>query len=121
MHEASLVANLLRQVEELVRSRGGTRAAAICVEAGPLSGIEPLLFREAFGRLRVGTIADGAELTIEAVELQLRCRACRAEYATERLRFQCPACDSGDVDVTGGDGVALKSITIVVNEEATAT
>ena len=61
MHEASLVASLLRQVDELAAQNGGGRVDQVRIEVGPLAGVEPLLMREAFERLRVGTSATEAE------------------------------------------------------------
>jgi len=112
MHEASLVAALLRQVAELVAQNGGGRVGEVRVAIGPLAGVEPPLFDEAFRRLRAGSAADSAALAVDLVPLSARCRDCRAEYRSPELTFTCPECGGGDVDVTGGDAVILESITI---------
>ncbi len=112
MHESSLVASLLRQLNELVVENGGGRVESIRVEVGPLSGVEPLLLNEAFRRLRVDTAANDAELVIDAVGLTCRCRNCRTEYMTAELRFVCPTCGGDDVKVTSGDSVVLHSFTL---------
>lgn len=112
MHEASLVAALLRQVDELASQHGGDRVTAVRVEIGPLAGVEPLLFDEAFRRLRIGTVAADAELIVDAVGLSCRCRDCSAEYATDELSFTCPSCGGRRVDVTSGDAVVLHSVSL---------
>jgi len=121
MHEASLIASLLRQVDELAAQNGGGRIDQIRVEVGPLAGVEPLLLREAFCRLRVGTSARDAELVIDVVGLTCRCRECRTEYVTEILRFDCPTCGCVDVDVTAGDCVVLHSLTLTPPAEASVS
>ena len=54
MHEESLVRSLLHQVEDLAQQHHATEVEDIEVEIGPLSGVEPLLVREAFERLKDG-------------------------------------------------------------------
>lgn len=121
MHEASLIASLLRQVDELAVQNGGGRVDQVRIEVGPLAGVEPLLVREAFERLRVGTSATEAELVIDAVGLNCRCRRCRRDYVTDALRFDCPICGCGDVDVLSGDRVVLHSFTLAQSVEASTS
>jgi len=121
MHEASLIASLLRQVDELAAQNGGGRVDQVRIEVGPLAGVEPLLMREAFERLRVGTSSAEAELVIDAVGLTCRCRRCRRDYVTDALRFDCPLCGCGDVDVLSGDRVVLLSSTLAQSVEASTS
>lgn len=121
MHEASLVASLLRQLEELVVQSGGGRIDEVRVEVGPLAGVEPLLLREAFHRLKAGTSATDAEFVIDSVGLTCRCPSCRRDYVTDELRFDCPICGCGEVDVTAGDGVVLHSFTLSQSAETSTS
>jgi hydrogenase nickel incorporation protein HypA/HybF len=118
MHEASLVTSLLRQVEQLAARNGGGRIGEIRVSVGPLAGVEPLLFDEAFQRLRLGSTAKTARLVLDAVPLTARCRDCGGEYRSQELEFACPACNGRNVDVIGGDAVILESFTIEEVSEA---
>lgn len=121
MHEASLVSSLLRQVDDLVVADGGGRVVEIRVEVGPLSGVEPLLLREAFDRLRPSTASKNAELIVEFVGLTYRCRRCGHRHVTDELRFVCPECGGGHVDVLAGDTVTLQSIELEqTTEESTS-
>ena len=67
MHEVSLVRSLLEQVDRVVTSQGGRAAVEVCVEIGPLSGVEPLLVKEAFTQL-----AGDGTLIIDEVPLTAR-------------------------------------------------
>lgn len=118
MHEASLVASLLRQVDELALQHRGGRATQVRVEIGLLAGVEPILFQEAFVRLRAGTSAAEAELLIDTVGLTCWCRDCQLKYVTNELIFVCPTCDGKDVEVTAGDAVVLHSVTLSYFHEA---
>lgn len=114
MHEASLVDNLLRQVDELAASHGTTQVREVRLEIGLLSGVEPLLLRAAFDRLKAHSCAAQADLLIDDIGLKCRCKQCCGEYSTHELQFLCPTCGSVDVTVIGGDGVLLVSATFVV-------
>jgi hydrogenase nickel incorporation protein HypA/HybF len=120
MHEGSLIVSLLRQVEDLARLHGAPSVSEVCLEIGPLAGVEPLLMRAAFDRLRVGTLAESAELAIDLVGLTCRCRSCQLTYASDQLRFVCPACGDQRIDVVAGDSVTLHSCTFLLPAEATA-
>lgn len=117
MHEASLVRSLLQQVEQLLRAHGGAAVQNITVEVGPLSGVEPLLVLEAFQRLAPDSpAAAAATLQIEEVALEAACGDCGSGFQVHSFRFQCPACGSQAVRVTGGDEFRLLSIGIAPSE-----
>jgi hydrogenase nickel incorporation protein HypA/HybF len=119
MHEGSLIASLLRQVAELAADHRTKRVSEIRIEVGPLAGVEPILLREAFDRLRVGTISANAALAIDAVSLTCHCRNCQLNFTEEQVRFICPTCGDRRIDVISGDGVLLVSCTLEQSEEAT--
>ncbi|MDA1013799.1 MAG: hydrogenase maturation nickel metallochaperone HypA [Planctomycetota bacterium] len=107
MHEASLVRSLLRQVSDLLIAHDGQAVETIRVEMGPLSGVDRTLVEIAFQQQGDTTPCRGATLTIEEVPLSAVCRDCGDEFEIERFRFQCPACNSSRVQVTGGDEFRL--------------
>lgn len=120
MHEASLVSALLRQVDALAAEHAPAQVDEVQVEVGPLSGVEPQLFYEAFERLKPGTSAARATLTIDTVSLTCRCGDCLLEYTRETLVFECPACRGKRVSVVRGDGVLLVSIAVTRSAEVLA-
>lgn len=65
MHEASLMKNLMRRVEDLAREHGARRITRIAVKLGALSHFSPDHFREHFEQASRGTVAEGASLEIE--------------------------------------------------------
>jgi hydrogenase nickel incorporation protein HypA/HybF len=114
MHEASLVRSLLKQANQLAVAHGAARINAIRVQIGPLAGVEPLLFNDAFRHLAPATIAAQAVLQIDIVPLKARCANCEQAFTAIELRFDCPACGSQRIEVTAGDGVILESVTLEV-------
>lgn len=113
MHERSLAAALVKQVVAHAIAEGALRVEEVCVQLGPLGGVEPLLLEPAFEQLADGTICAGAGLRIEEVPLVARCLDCEADFVVERFRFRCPACSSDKTQLLQGEAVILKSIGIV--------
>ncbi len=112
MHETSLVRSLLNQVEQLRAEHGGTCVTQVEVEIGPLSGVEPLLVREAFERLVQNTAFRDTDLMIQEVPLRATCVDCQAEFVLDAFRFECPNCQSTPVRVTAGDAFRLLNVTL---------
>ena len=112
MHEASLVRSLLKQVEQLRAEHGGTSVKQIEVEIGPLSGVEPILVREAFEVLIHDTQFSATELLVNEVPLMACCETCHAEFELRSFHFLCPACGARTVRVTHGDEFRLLNVTL---------
>ncbi|HVX12236.1 MAG TPA: hydrogenase maturation nickel metallochaperone HypA [Pirellulales bacterium] len=112
MHEHSLVQALLAQVERLTDAQGPCEVEEVHVRMGPFSGVEPLLVESAFEALVAGTSLGKARLVIEEVPLSARCAVCGHHFEVLRFQFRCPACDTREIEVTGGDGFMLESITL---------
>ncbi len=112
MHEFSLTRSLCAQVAEIVRADGGGTVREIRVRCGPLSGVEPLLMREAFAILRrEGPMAE-AELRIIEEGLSARCDGCGRTFEPENFCFVCPHCGSPKTTAVSGDAVVIESVVV---------
>lgn len=112
MHERSIVESLLRQVSELARARQAERVTAIRLSVGEFAGVEPGLMQIAYDDMVGGTPLAGAELAIERVPLEARCRNCGREFVVEAYRFECPGCHGTSTSVVRGEGLILESVTM---------
>jgi hydrogenase nickel incorporation protein HypA/HybF len=65
-HELSLMADLVRKVESVAAQEGAAGVTSISVRLGALSHMSPEHFREHWQHAAVGTVAEGAEIAIEA-------------------------------------------------------
>lgn len=126
MHEFSLVRSLLEQVDEIVVSNHGRSAKEIHVEIGPLSGVEPLLVKEAFEQLAGSRIREtsiriltnsATTLVINEVPLTASCDSCHAEFELSGFRFLCPNCGSRETRILRGDEFRLVSVTVDVPDD----
>ncbi|HZT70801.1 MAG TPA: hydrogenase maturation nickel metallochaperone HypA [Terriglobia bacterium] len=67
MHEASLMKDLVRKLEEIAREQNARRITGVCVKLGALSHMSASHFREHFAAASKGTPAEGALLDIEVM------------------------------------------------------
>lgn len=65
MHEFSLLANLLRKIEDTARRENATRVVRVSVKIGALAHISGSHFRDHFEHAVRGTLSEGALLEIE--------------------------------------------------------
>ncbi|WP_018950896.1 MULTISPECIES: hydrogenase maturation nickel metallochaperone HypA [unclassified Thioalkalivibrio] len=65
MHEFSLMADLMRKIEQVAVDNNAERVTRVRVWLGALSHITPEHFREHFEDGTRGTVAEGAELEVE--------------------------------------------------------
>lgn len=65
MHEFSLMADLLRKIEQLAKDAKTDKVRGVKVKLGALSHITADHFREHFEAAIAGTIAEGATLEVE--------------------------------------------------------
>ncbi|AKJ96277.1 MULTISPECIES: hydrogenase maturation nickel metallochaperone HypA [Thioalkalivibrio] len=65
MHEFSLMADLMRKIEQVAADNNARRVTRVRVWLGALSHITPEHFREHFEDGTRGTVAEGAELEVE--------------------------------------------------------
>lgn len=64
MHEASLMTNLIRRINEVAEAEGAQRVVGVSVWLGALSHMSAEHFTEHFERAAKGTIAEGARLDV---------------------------------------------------------
>lgn len=64
MHEASLMADLMRRIDEIASAGGARRVTCVGVRLGALSHMSAEHFAEHFERAAAGTLAEGARLAI---------------------------------------------------------
>jgi len=108
-------------VLNVAKSRGASRVLAVSMKVGELTHLNPEQLRFAFEALTEGTLAEGAELSVELVKAKVRCRQCGYEgglSSTEEAPqlpiplVRCPRCGGLDVEAVAGRECALTSIKV---------
>lgn len=109
MHETAVVQGLMRILKQTARANGVKRVVSVKLKIGRLRGLDSRQIRAGFEMFAEGTLAEGARLDIDEVEVEARCKACGTAFTVERYQFQCPACGSADADVTAGRELHIES------------
>lgn len=119
MHELSLASEIWSSVLKAVSQHGGGRVKAIQLELGVLNLLadEQLTFWIEMLAEQAGS--PGVEVQITHLPARGRCRTCGVESETPLPEGEldpyllptltCPACGSGEVEVTGGKEVRVVS------------
>ncbi len=110
MHEMSVCLSLLRQVEQIATQHGASAVTTIRLRIGPLSGIEASLLRRAYPVAVAGTVAEDAELVIEAADVLVRCTECGETSTVPPNRLLCANCGDFRTRVVSGDEMILESV-----------
>jgi len=84
MHEVSLVAAMVEQVEQAARTQGFERVTEVRVGIGAWSGVEASCVEFCFPEVTRGTVLDGARLVIEPIGVEMLCETCGARSAPPR-------------------------------------
>lgn len=110
MHEMSVCVALLEQVEQVASERRGAKVTRIVIRLGPLAGIESQLLLRSYPIAAAGTIAENAELEIDATDVVVRCTQCGCESTVAPNRLLCGECGDFRTRIVGGDEMILQSI-----------
>jgi len=110
MHELSVCLSLLQQMETIAEQRNASAVERVYLKIGPLSGIEPHLLRQAYPLAVAGTVAENAELVIEAAEVVVTCTQCGSESKVLPNRLLCADCGDFRTRVISGDEMILQRL-----------
>lgn len=114
MHEMGLAQNIFDIVLRTAEQNRVDKVLRINIRAGQLRGIVPEQLQFCFGFVaRESPVVDGAELHIETLPIQGKCKRCRHEFPVEGYRFVCPECEHDDIEVLQGMELLVANIEAV--------
>ncbi len=113
MHEFAVCQDMLLQIETIAAEQQATAVDMVTVRIGPLSGIEAHLLTQAFPLAAAGTIAEKAELIVEALPIKVKCQSCGAETEAKANRLVCGQCGDYHTQLLSGDEMLLASLELV--------
>ncbi|GAA2745752.1 MULTISPECIES: hydrogenase maturation nickel metallochaperone HypA [Kitasatospora] len=103
MHEMSIAAAVVEQVDEAAREHGAPGVARVRLQVGELAGVVPQALDFCFELACTGTLVEGAALETEQVAARARCTPCATEWAVGMPPdLGCPSCAGGDVELLSG-------------------
>lgn len=111
MHELGIAKDLLDIVLLKARENHLKKITKISVMLGEASGIEEDFLRHSLvGHLLSGTIASGCRLEIVKENVKAKCKKCSAEFEPLEMIFDCPSCQSKEIEILSGKDVYVASI-----------
>jgi hydrogenase nickel incorporation protein HypA/HybF len=112
MHEIGLMQDALAVALEHATHEHATCVERVTFQIGEDSGVVPEVIEMAFAVATRGTIAEGAQLTIEHVPLTYFCWLCGEEFApgADVLEATCPRCQQVSMVVHRGREFQLVSL-----------
>ena len=108
MHEMSLCQSILQTLEEQAGLQNFTRVERVCLEIGPLSGVEIEALKFGFDVVMRGSLAEQARLEI----VEAWCLPCAATVSINQRFDACPRCGSHQLQVTRGDELRIKELEV---------
>ena len=107
MHELSIAESVIRIAS---RRANGRRVMKVQMRVGHLRQVVPSALTFGFGLLAEGTSVEGAELEVEQVPAEGRCRGCGVESRLDGFPLQCEGCGSFDLDILKGEELMVDSL-----------
>ncbi|MFJ9608450.1 hydrogenase maturation nickel metallochaperone HypA [Kitasatospora sp. NPDC101176] len=103
MHEMSIAAAVVEQVDAAARDHGAPGVARVRLQVGELAGVVPQALDFCFELACAGTLVAGAVLQTESVAARARCTPCAVEWPVGMPPdLGCPNCAGGSVELLTG-------------------
>lgn len=112
MHELAITEGILEAAVPAAKKNGAKKILEIRLRIGELSGVFPECVREYFELLSAGTIAEGAEITVERIPVTVKCPDCGYDGTVDRRRAACPRCGGIHFTITGGREYYVESLKV---------
>jgi len=112
MHEMSVTMSLLDLVLKEAAKAGASKIKTVNIVLGAMTGIIDRYVQANFELLSQNTLAEGASLSFRNVLQQARCRHCAHTFQISDFEWNCPRCQSSEIEITGGNELYVESIEV---------
>jgi hydrogenase nickel incorporation protein HypA/HybF len=110
MHELSISESITDLVVDCAQRENIGHVSRVVVEIGVAAAVDPGALMFCFPVTTMETVAAGAELVINMVELQAKCEVCGAVHSSQSQVAPCPACGSFASQILAGREMRVVSI-----------
>ena len=94
MHEYHGAVQIIEHAEDLCRERKHNQVNKIQLLIGEASGYSFEVVKGYFEEASVGTVCEGAEVSVRKTALMLRCPNCNDLFPKRLLQYNCPICNT---------------------------
>jgi hydrogenase nickel incorporation protein HypA/HybF len=117
MHERSVAKNLLNIVLDNANKDGKRyKIKTINIVIGQFTMINEELLVDSFYQLSQFTLAENATINITYSPLEGICQNCQRKFEINKNVFQCPFCDSRDIQIVSGDELFIQDMEVLLLE-----
>ena len=117
MHELPVTESILEIALKHAESAGASRITDIYLVIGALSSIIDDSIQFYWDMLCQGTLAEGANLHFERLELVMQCTSCQHQFTPEAMEYVCPQCGGTGLEIIQGNEFYMDSIQVLSQEE----
>ncbi len=110
MHELGVMIEAVKTVEKTAEAQGVTQVASLVLQIGELSSVIPKYVEDCYPAAVDGTLLEDAELRIEVLPGNARCKKCGEVYRVIENRKKCPSCRSRRKEILCGKEFIIKEI-----------
>lgn len=116
MHELAICQGLINQLDRIAAENNARQVEKIYLHIGPLSGVVPELLQSAFSIASADTVADQAQLIIEAMPIRIYCSQCDSESDVRANRLVCAQCGNWQTTLISGDELLLQRVELFTKQ-----
>ena len=113
MHEYSIVQSLLESCKENAVANKANKITKVVVKIGVMSGIEIELLKSAFNTFKEGSICNDAQFIVNRQPIIIKCLKCQKESTLSKNEYQCPICNSVELNIIDGEGMYLMQLEMI--------
>lgn len=116
MHELPVTESILNIVLKHAENNDAKKIVTIYLDVGELSDLEDEWMQKYFEYLSKGTLAEGAQLSIERIPITMQCAACSQVFRVEKSdlgTIRCPKCNEEKCTITSGREYYIKNMEVV--------
>lgn len=114
MHEISVLVEVVRTVEEIVKEKNIKKLDSIVLEIGELSSVYSPFMVEYFPVVTDNKpFFKNTKLVIENLPGEARCQFCSEVFNVIKNKGYCPKCGSFDKDLMSGKEFNIKELIVV--------
>ena len=112
MHEMAICESILGILKDQAAKQQFSRVQRVCLEIGPLSGVEIDALRFGFDVVMKDSLAEGSVLEIDETQAQAWCMPCGGTVPLKQRFDPCPNCGSHQLQVTAGEEMRIKELEV---------
>jgi len=119
MHELSMADAIVKTAVDVAEKNNAQEIREVTIEIGKLTLLNPEQLKFMIGVLSENTLLEGAEIIIEEVPIEIKCKSCdfvghppsdNPDHFVPIVK--CPECEEQDLKITKGRECNVKSIKI---------